>query len=469
MNNEMITLDYNNLMADVIGAKDGVTKAELFAMKDISLKYLSELKKEREEKKIRFYDLPAKIDEAKEIQKFVKKRKDAFDNFVVLGIGGSALGNIALQTALSHPYYNYLSKTKRNGYPRVFVIDNIDPDQFEGLLDILNPEKTLFNVISKSGGTAETMSHFMIIHEMLKKKFGKKLKKNVVVTTDVKGGYLRQITDEEKYDNFIVPEGVGGRFTVLSPVGLLSAAFAGIDIIELLKGAKKMADACLSDSYDKNISIINAVLHYILDTKKGKHISVMMPYAAGLKDFADWYRQLWAESLGKKFDLDGKTVNLGPTPIKALGATDQHSQVQLYVEGPKDKAFTFLSTGQWKKMVTIPEKYTHIEGVGYLSNHTMNELMKAEKLGTEIALTEAGRPNCTINFPSVTPNTIGQFIMLYEAQTAFSGKLYRINPFDQPGVEAGKIAAFALMGRKGYEKRKDEIESKFKKNEDMII
>ena len=214
---------------------------------------------------------------------------------------------------------------------------------------------------------------------------------------------------------------------------------------------------------------MNSVLQYILDTKKGKRISVLMPYSHALRDVADWFRQLWAESLGKRLSLDGKVINVGPTPVKALGVTDQHSQVQLYTEGPNDKVFTFIAVEKFEQVVPIPSAFEDIEGVSYLGGHTMNELMEAERVGTELALTEAGRPNATIFMPQIDEALVGQLLYMFEVQTAMSGLLYNVNAFDQPGVEAGKAAAYAQMGRKGYEGKRGEIESRRIKDEKYVI
>ncbi len=184
-----------------------------------------------------------------------------------------------------------------------------------------------------------------------------------------------------------------------------------------------------------------------------------MPYSSGLYGLADWFRQIWAESLGKKYNLDNSVVNAGPTPVKAIGVTDQHSQVQLYVEGPFDKVFTIMAVESFKNELPMEPAYKGTSSLDYLGGRTMAELIKAERLGTIYALTKNNRPNMTITFPEVTPYTVGGFIYMLEVATVFSGGLYNINPLDQPGVEAGKVAAFALMGRSGYEEKASEIDT----------
>jgi len=207
----------------------------------------------------------------------------------------------------------------------------------------------------------------------------------------------------------------------------------------------------------KNPALFYAAAQYLFNTRNDAQISVLFSYSHRLRDLADWYRQLLAESLGKRLDLEGKEVFTGITPVKALGVTDQHSQVQLYAEGPADKTFTFLSVEQPRSRLTIPGGDQAVEGQEYLAGSTFADLFAAELKGTELALQEAGRPSCRIVFPEVSASTVGQFFFMMELHIAYAGVLYNINPFDQPGVEAGKKATFALMGRKGYEELREKI------------
>jgi glucose-6-phosphate isomerase len=355
-----------------------------------------------------------------------------------LGIGGSALGPIALQQAINSPFYNLCEQIrlceKIGGYrPKLFVMDNIDPATISDLLAILDLEKTLFSVVSKSGGTAETMSQFAIIKQMLEEKLGpEKSKGHIVCTTDKEQGILLDIAKKEGYKTFYIPRGVGGRFSQLCPVGLLPAAFCGIDIKALLEGAEFMDKLCQNPNLKENPAYTYAALH-IAALKEGKNISVMMPYADSLKFMADWYAQLWAESLGKRYDLEGKEVFTGQSVIKALGTTDQHSQIQLFNEGPFDKIITFLAVEDYKTDIPIP------------TGHTLAKLLKAQQKGTADALTTAKRPNLTITLPIVNEHTMGQLFQFLMISTAFAGGLLNINPFDQPGVEAGKSAARAAL------------------------
>jgi glucose-6-phosphate isomerase len=453
-----ISLDYSNLMANTVGSKHGIARAELKSELPRARDISRLLKKQRADGGLGFMELPYQEQLVGEIEGYARRLPGTIDNFVVIGIGGSALGNIMLQSALNHPEHNLLPKKQRGGRPRMFFLDNVDPDRTASLLDALDPRRTAFNVITKSGDTAETMSNFLVARAWLMRAVGKKgLSRRIVATTDKTKGHLRKIVDREGYESFIVPDGVGGRFSVLTAVGLISAAVSGINIRELLAGAAAMDRRCRTDDPERNPAAMNALLHHLLDTRKGAKISVMMPYAHRLRDFADWYRQLWAESLGKKLSLKGKQVNVGQTPVKALGATDQHSQVQLYMEGPFDKVVTFIAAGEYPNEVKIPRAFSSMEGIAYLGGHTLGELIKAEQQSTALALAKNSRPNCTITVPEVDPFALGQLIYMFELQTAFAGMLYNINAFDQPGVELGKKYAYGMMGHKKYEKFKDEV------------
>ncbi len=459
-----IRLDVNNMFAESIGEEHGIKKERIDQYSD----KVREIHKKIQGDKLGFMKLPYQEEELiKELQEMARERSEC-ENFVILGIGGSALGSIALQTALNDPYYN-INDQSRGNRPRIFVPDNVDPVRFNSLLETIDIKKTIFNVISKSGGTAETMSQFLIARQKVIEEVGiDNLADHFIATTSADSGYLIEIASKEGFPTFFIPEGVGGRFSVLTPVGLVFAAFAGIDIKELLSGARFMDEICDNDDIWTNPAYLNGLLQY-LAYQGGKPLSVMMPYAHSLKDVADWYRQLWAESLGKEVDREGNIINVGPTPIKALGATDQHSQAQLYMEGPYDKVITFLEVEDYGVEVEIPEAYKEIEGVSYLGGHSLNKLIKTEKDATELALTRRNRLNCTIKIPEVNEFTMGQLLYLLELQTAFVGELFNINAFNQPGVELGKHYTYGILGRKGYENKKQEFNNRPQKNNDLIL
>jgi len=459
-------MDYNNMLAERIGP-EGIPLAALEALTPQIEKATQAMSEKRPQ--MAWRDLPYNQAEiVKDIQQYAAEMKPQIDAFVVLGIGGSALGPLAVQQALNHPFYNELPREKRGDNPKLYVVDNVDPERLVYLFTAIDPTRCLFNVISKSGSTSETMSQFMIIQAMLEEKLGKEAaRKHIVCTTDPESGNLIAIAKKEGYKTYYVPSAVGGRFSELTPVGLLPAAFCGIDIEGLLEGAAQMDAMCKND-INKNPAHMFAALH-CLAMAHGKNISVMMPYADSLKLISDWYVQLWAESLGKKYDKDGKTVHTGQTPISALGATDQHSQLQLYAEGPFDKIVVLIGVDEYRETITIPNTYSDMPSLGFLGGVTHNKLLKTMQTATEYALTKAGRMNMTITIPKVTPQTVGQLLYFFEVATAFAGELLNINAFDQPGVEEGKNATYALFGRPGYDAKKAELEAAPAKDDKFII
>jgi glucose-6-phosphate isomerase len=465
-----ISLDITNALADTIG-EHGVGAADLegISAKLEAIKFGIDALHDEDE--LPFLNLPDQ--NVSDIVSCASALTSQFDTFVVVGIGGSALGNISNHTALRHPYHNDLPASQRRGM-RVEVPDNVDPVRIAGLLDTLDLKRTAFNVITKSGSTAETMSTFLVIKHALQShpEIGADWTKHIVATTDPEKGDLRRLATELSIPMLSIPPGVGGRFSVLTPVGLLSASASGIDITELLSGAKAMVQRIRETAVDENPAYIGAAIQYLLynhDTPKP--MSVMMPYAHSLRDVADWFRQLWAESLGKEKNLDGDTVNVGPTPIRALGATDQHSQVQLYAEGPNDKIYTFLSVDQFATEVEFAhdDDIADYNAFNYFGGKTMGQLLNAEREATTLALTRKGRPNLTIGLPEVTSYTVGQLYMLLEIQTVVAGALFGIDPFDQPGVEAGKVATYALMDRPGYEDEKRDIERELASRDRVVL
>ncbi len=467
--NEMkIRMDINNMFTEFVGS-EGISLSDI---EKISEKIDSAKKgmiEKRQNGKMDWRDLPHNQDDVvADILAYVESVKSEMDAFVVLGIGGSALGPMAVQQAINHPFYNEIPE-KRNGFPRFYVADNVDPERLIYLFETIDITKSLFNVISKSGSTSETMSQFMIIKQMLEEKLGKEeAKKHIVCTTDKENGNLIKIAKEEGYKTFIIPSGVGGRFSELTPVGLLPAAMCGVDIQEMLAGAAFMDELSKNDNIYKNPAYMYAILNYI-GMEKGKNISVVMPYADSLKYISDWYAQLWAESLGKKFDNNGKVVNVGPTPVKALGVTDQHSQVQLYAEGPFDKMIVLMGVDKYKETITIPKIYEDIPSLGFLGGITQNQLIAVEQMATEYALMKSGKMNMTITLPEVNEFTLGQILYFFEVATGFAGELMDINAFDQPGVEEGKNATYAMFGRPGYEAKKAELDQRPAKQDKFVL
>lgn len=458
----MLKFNYKNADAIVIGEENGLNIEQEFCnYKETIANIISDLNKRKDKpgQWLRWMNLGYSEETIWYVKEFASMVENRFDNILVLGIGGSALGGLAVTEALLKPYWNLLTTEQRKGLPRIFFLDNIDPDSINGLLEILDLKKTLVNVITKSGSTAETMSQYMIVKNMLEKELQDDYRKNIVVTTDKNVGILRQLADQEGYKTFVIPDDVGGRFSVFSAVGLLPFALVGIDIDELTNGIKDMDLALKNTDIHENIAAQNALIHYLMDTKKGKNISVMMPYSSRLKYVSDWYTQLWAESLGKEFDIDGNRVNVGPTPIKALGATDQHSQIQLYNEGPNNKLITFIRVENFDTTLEIPKIFEYT-GIGYLGGKTINDLINAEADSTRVALSDYSRPTITISMDRINPYNLAQLLYMLEVQTAIAGELYHINTFNQPGVEQAKNYTYALMGRSGYEDSAQQLQEK---------
>lgn len=402
-----------------------------------------------------FVDLPSDKVLLDQVERFATGARGKYDDVVILGIGGSALGPIALRTALRPSGWNMLDDKARHGYPRLHVLDNVDPETIDALLGRLRFERTLFIVTSKSGGTAETMAQFLIVHDRITRE-KLDVARQMVFVTDPKQGALRPLADRLKVPALDIPANIGGRFSVLSPVGTLPAALIGIDVKSLLSGARQMAKRCESADLTKNPAGVYAMLQWLADARLTKKIVVFMPYSDPLRDFAAWFVQLWAESLGKQRP-DGTSV--GSTPLPAVGATDQHAQVQLFMEGPPDKTVTFVAVAERATDVTIPKAFPDVQELGYLGGHSLGKLIDIEQRATAGALAKRGRPNMTIHLQRVDAANVGQLMMLLEIATAYAGQLYGIDAFNQPGVELGKQFAYALLGRPGADQAKKEWES----------
>jgi glucose-6-phosphate isomerase len=435
----MLSIDFSRLMAEKVGDASGLTAEDCNAVSKAAKGAHEKIQRWRKSQDAMFFDIVSDRSILKGIAEKAAEVVDGFENLVVLGIGGSALGLRCIAGALLSPFWNLQTAAERRSLPRLFVCDNIDPETFTALLKMLDMKRTCFTVISKSGATTETAAQMLIAIEKLRDELGEGWRKNLVVITDPLRGYLRDLCNDEKLASFPVPPKLGGRFSVLSPVGLFPAACVGIDVEAMLSGAQDMASRCAACDFEENPAYQIGGYHYWFDAKKAKPISVMISYSDALMLASDWYAQLWAESLGK----EGK----GQTPVGALGVTDQHSQVQLYMEGPSDKIFTFVGVESFR----TPDSSTRIRNAGgayeYLKGKDLGAILRAEQQATSEALAENGRPSLTITFPNIDARRLGQFFMLYEAATVFAGALYDINPFDQPGVELGKRLTREILSK----------------------
>ena len=458
----MIKLCTNNVRQSAVGAEQGLDLDALFsAKKNTVAKAVHELFASRNEagQWTKWLNLGDQPDNVKAIKDYAASVKDEFDDVVVLGIGGSSLGGLALLKALLHPYWNSLSREQRSGYPRFHFVDNVDPDCMASLLDVLDLKRTVINVISKSGTTAETMSAFLYLKGELDKQLGTDpiiLQKHVVATTDPSTGILRPLVEELGLTSFEVPDDVGGRFSIFCAVGLLPAALCGVDIDELLRGIRELEPALSNTDLNENPAAQNALIQ-VSYYEQGKPISAFMPYSTRLAFVADWYVQLWAESLGKAHSKDGSVINVGPTPLKAVGATDQHSQIQLYNEGPFDKVVTFVNVETAQHDPLITDSLPQISKLSYLANQPFKKLLDSEFEATRASLTTNKRPNVTLTLPTIDAYHFGQLLYFLEVQTAIAGALMNIDPFDQPGVELAKQYTYALMGREGFDELREQL------------
>lgn len=477
-----IKFDFNNLFSSNIGNEHGIEEQDLALLSGTisnAHKHLSGLTSDpasRIKLGLEWVMLPyqeaAKI---KEIQRLGEQIAKKYENVIFLGIGGSYLGLKAAQDALCAPYYNEFSSLRRRN-PRVyFEGNNLDPDTLHVVLKNLNPQKTFVVVISKSGETTETKAAFMTVEHWLKNGVGKNYGRHIFAVTDPESGSLRKKVEEaQKKDKFSfrslpLLKGVGGRFSEFN-MGLLHLAVIGIDIREVLNGAKDMALTCKDPDIFKNPAYMYAAAHAILYRKKGKPIAVLMPFSETLKSSADWYVQLLAESLGKKYarkievGSDGletwlrdarRIINAGRTPASFRGTNDLHSIQQNNIEGRNDKVVTFVRVEKFKNEIKIPGRSDVLAG------RRFSELIKLAQEATEWALVRENRPNCTIIMPEVSAYYWGALLFFFEIATAFEGELLDINAFDQPGVEGYKNYMYYKLGKPGIpENISQEIKNK---------
>lgn len=436
LTDEPVTIDASlALAARVTG---GVTDDAIRARRETAAAAVRAVRHQVEDGTLGFWGLPDGGDAVSAVHAAAARLRDMADTLVVLGIGGSCLGGQTVEQALCG-----------ESDKRVLFVDNVDPVSFDRMLAGLDLSRTVFNVISKSGGTVETAAEFVLVRDVLKRTLGEDAyKARVLATTDLEKGLMRTIALRDGLSMLGVPDNVGGRFSVLTAVGLLPAAFAGVDIDAMLAGAASMRARCSGEDIADNAALALAVLMHSADVDLGRNVHVMMPYSDRLRAFSAWFVQLWAESLGKAVNKRGEAGHVGPTPLVAVGATDQHAQMQLFMEGPQDKLLTFIAAHDAADPVPFPEDLP--EEYAYLRGHTMAGLLDAERRGTTLALAKMGRPSITLHVPAVNAHALGELFFLYEAATAFAGELYDVNAFDQPGVELGKRLAFGLMGRDGY-------------------
>ncbi|MBS2970297.1 glucose-6-phosphate isomerase [Metabacillus sp. KIGAM252] len=401
-------------------------------------------------------DLPVNYDkeEFSRIQKSAAKIKEDSDVLVVIGIGGSYLGARAAIEMLNHSFYNVLSKEDRKTPQVIFAGNNISSSYMKDLMDVLKGKDFSINVISKSGTTTEPALAFRIFRKLLEEKYGKEeARTRIYATTDKARGALKTLADEEGYESFVIPDDVGGRYSVLTAVGLLPIAVAGNDIEAMMKGAADAMNDFSSSELEENAAYQYAAVRNVLYSK-GKTIEMLINYEPGLQYFSEWWKQLFGESEGK----DQK----GIFPSSANFSTDLHSLGQYVQEGRRDLFETVLNVENSRHELLIEEEDNDLDGLNYLAGKNVDFVNKRAFEGTMLAHTDGDVPNLIVNVPEMDAYTFGYLAYFFEIACAMSGYLLGVNPFDQPGVEAYKVNMFALLGKPGFEEKKAELEKRLK-------
>jgi glucose-6-phosphate isomerase len=452
----MLELDYTNVLESSVGLSHGIPKIAFEKAATSSRHVIDDIQKAHQTGELGFGNLPFSDAAVRAVVDFARSR--AQRNLLLVGIGGSALGPAALESALARP----------NSDRRLIVLDNIDPDFVKDYLETIDARETLVNVIAKSGVTAETMATFAIVRRWMADMLGEEeARRRFVVTTDPAKGDLLAIARQEDYPVFEIPPNIGGRFSVLSPVGTLPAALLGFNVDALMHGAREAAVQARK-GFEENPALVCAFIQFVLERERYKKVLVLFPYSQALWKFSFWFKQLWGESLGKKLDRRRREVYYGQTPTAALGVTDQHSQLQLFIEGPNDKSFLFWEVRQFRNSLQIDHPFANFDSMGYLKRKTLAQLFHAEKQATEMALTEARRPNATVIVERINEETMGNLMMFSQYVTAYAGEFYDINAFDQPGVEYGKKLTFAIMQRSGFAEYEDKMSETRKRGRFVI-
>ncbi|KAB2332991.1 glucose-6-phosphate isomerase [Bacillus mesophilum] len=399
-------------------------------------------------------DLPVDYDkeEFARIQKSAEKIKSDSDVLIVIGIGGSYLGARAAIEMLQHSFYNALSAEQRKTPQIIFAGNNISSSYMKDLMDLLDGKDFSVNVISKSGTTTEPAIAFRIFRKMLEEKYGKEgARERIYATTDKARGALKTLAAEEGYESFIIPDDVGGRYSVLTAVGLLPIAAAGVNIEEMMKGAAEARGDFGTSELGENAAYQYAAVRNVL-YNKGKTIEMLINYEPGLQYFSEWWKQLFGESEGK----DQK----GIFPASANFSTDLHSLGQYVQEGRRDLFETIIKVDEPRHELTIEEAESDLDGLNYLAGKSVDFVNDKAFQGTLLAHTDGGVPNLIVTIPKMDAYTFGYLAYFFEKACAMSGYLLGVNPFDQPGVEAYKVNMFALLGKPGFEEKKAELEKR---------
>ena len=428
----MLRYDYTNMISPQI--KDlSLSKTDLFKLERGSF----------DKDKLTFRNLI--YSDLEEIRNIGTEIRNKYKNYIVVGIGGSDLGSRTIVNSLEN----------KSGVNILFIGANTDPDELDSFFKNISLEDSVFNIISKSGETIEIIANFLYIESQIEKQLGKdKIEDHIIITTSEPKSTIRTLASEYKIQIIEGISNVGDRFSVLSVIGLLTAEVMGLNIDNMIKGAQGIDEKTNSLEPEYNDALIFAQLQYLYFTKMKKNISVLMPYSKRLERFGFWYRQLWAESLGKKLSLDNKEIYAGITPIASLGSTDQHSQIQLYNEGPNDKIITFIIPDYFDSKIKIE---TDLSQVSYLNDISFEDIIKKERLATSVSLMENNRANGTIFIDKINENSLGELFYFFEMAVSYLGVMFNIDTFNQPGVEKGKEYMYALLSKPGFEKEREKL------------
>ncbi|MDC1142925.1 hypothetical protein OAU50_07515 [Planctomycetota bacterium] len=426
MSEPTITLDYTNTLDSAVGSH-GLSADDIEHLIAKERGFCTRIAQEFEKGDHAYLGLGDEVEVARRVQQLADSRKGTFKHLVILGIGGSALGARTLHQALE-------SQTD------LHVIDNTDPSLIRATDDAINLRDTLFVVVSKSGGTLETVAALgYFVGRIRDARLN--LADHLIAVTDSKNGHLRAFADQHGLDTLDIPSDIGGRFSVLTPAGLLPAALCGIDVLKLLEGAARTADITSANPF-----VTLGLLAVQMCRDYGKTGLVFMPYSSRLGHLADWFVQIWDESLGKKHATDGSVLHAGQTAIRTVGATDQHSSQQLFLEGPNDKLVVFLRVENHGEDVPVGSFEWGEFNAGFLQGKSFGEIINAQQAGTAEALTSQDRPNATLNLPKLDTSTLGELLMGLQVATTSAGLSFGVNPYDQPAVELGKNISKKKLG-----------------------
>lgn len=441
-------LNYGEMLAVNVGP-NGIEQERL--QTDLAKRFLNVhemISKEGNATNMGFLDLENTWAEVEHIEVLAQTYRKRFSAVVVIGMGGSSLGMQALCQALLGESWNLLDDVSRNHCPKIYFLDNLDPVSVRELLDRINVEETLFNVVSKSGSTAETLALYAVVEDFVTRAMGSdKACEHFLFTTDPSLGTLREIAQQRGIESLEVPPDIGGRFSVLSPASLFLASLVGLDVRSIIRGAENSKEHCRTPVLKDNKAGMISTLFHTADREQGRNVHVVMPYCDRLQNFSLWFQQLWSESLGKAQNLSGELVNAGPTLLTARGAMDQHSQLQLFTEGPEDKVILFLKLGDHSDDIEIPVENVNAEAFQSFKGRGLGELLKLEQQATVESLRIVGRPTMTLELDSLDEEVMGELLMLFMMATVYAGGLYKVNPWDQPGVELSKRLTFEFLDR----------------------